>query len=119
MRPETHNSRAKLTANGFKRTGYVFASWNTGIRGKGKRYAGGASYGFAANATLYAQWTRSRASTRCDPSVANWQARYWTRSTTGMMSGGLFRVMPMSCRIGTRYLRNSSHASWVSQMSNT
>jgi len=60
MRPETHNSRAKLTANGFKRTGYVFASWNTGRRGKGRRYAGGASYGFVANVTLYAQWTRSR-----------------------------------------------------------
>ena len=63
MRPETHNSRAKLTANGFKRTGYVFASWNTGRSGKGKRYAGGASYGFAANVTLYAQWTRSRVPT--------------------------------------------------------
>ena len=60
MRPETHNSQAKLTANGFKRTGYVFASWNTGRLGKGRRYAGGASYGFVANVTLYAQWTRSR-----------------------------------------------------------
>ena len=60
MRPETHNSRAKLTANGFTRTGYVFAGWNTGRLGKGRRYAGGASYGFVANVTLYAQWTRSR-----------------------------------------------------------
>ena len=28
--------------------------------GTGRRYAGGASYGFGANVTLYAQWTRTR-----------------------------------------------------------
>ena len=46
--PRDPQLAGQLTANGFKRAGYVFASWNTGIRGKGKRYAAGASYGFAA-----------------------------------------------------------------------
>ncbi len=46
-----------LTANGFTRTGYTFAGWNTIAGGGGTAYANSASYTFASDLTLYAQWT--------------------------------------------------------------
>ena len=33
-----------LTANGFRRTGYVFSGWNTAANGTGTAYADGATY---------------------------------------------------------------------------
>eukprot|EP01037_Dinobryon_pediforme_P005920 gene5920-5989_t len=46
-----------LTSNGFTRTGYTFAGWNTQAGGGGTSYANGASFPFTADTTLYAQWT--------------------------------------------------------------
>ena len=57
MSPETGNAPAALTADSFVRTGYTFAGWNTVANGGGTSYADGATYPFAANAILYAQWT--------------------------------------------------------------
>ncbi len=54
---ETNNAPSGLTANGFSRTGFVFAGWNTAANGNGTAYAEGATFPFTANATLYAQWT--------------------------------------------------------------
>ena len=45
-----------LTSNSFTRQAYSFAGWNTAADGSGDAYANGASYAFAASATLYAQW---------------------------------------------------------------
>ena len=56
MAAETSDAPAALTADGFARTGYTFTGWNTAANGKGTAYADGASYPFAANVTLYAQW---------------------------------------------------------------
>ena len=39
-----YGSSAALTANGFTRTGYTFAGWNTLANGTGTSYANGASY---------------------------------------------------------------------------
>ena len=53
-------SSANLTANGFTKTNYTFASWNTLANGTGTSYAGGASFTMvtgSVNLTLYAQWT--------------------------------------------------------------
>ena len=50
---------ANLTANGFTKTGYTFAGWNTAVNGSGTAYNDQASFTMAvarAN-TLYAQWT--------------------------------------------------------------
>ena len=55
--PEVRNAPSALTVNGFTRTGYTFAGWNTASNGSETAYAGGATYGFGADATLYAQWT--------------------------------------------------------------
>lgn len=45
-----------LTINGYTRTGYHFAGWNTLADGTGVNYADGASYTAVANITLYAKW---------------------------------------------------------------
>ena len=52
----------KLTANKFKRTGYVFTGWNTKADGTGKAYADKASVSKltginGGTVTLYAQWS--------------------------------------------------------------
>ena len=55
--PQTANTSTALTSNGFTRTGYTFTGWNTVALGGGTSYANGASYGFGADITLYAQWS--------------------------------------------------------------
>ena len=53
----TYNTPTPLTANGFTRTGYTFAGWNTLANGSGTNYADTASYTIgAANVILYAKW---------------------------------------------------------------
>jgi uncharacterized repeat protein (TIGR02543 family) len=57
MGAESANTPTALTANAFVKTGYTFSGWNTAANSSGTSYANGASYPFAAAATLYAQWT--------------------------------------------------------------
>src|SRR5438874_1845692 len=57
MADEVHNAPTALTTNTFTRTGYDFTGWNTAATGSGTAYADGATYSFAADVTLYAQWT--------------------------------------------------------------
>ncbi len=54
--PETNSVAAVLTSNGFTRTGYTFAGWNTAINGSGATYADGATYGFTSDLSLFAHW---------------------------------------------------------------
>jgi len=57
MADESHNVPTPLTTDTFTRPGYTFAGWNTAADGSGTSYADGASYDFAADATMFAQWT--------------------------------------------------------------
>jgi uncharacterized repeat protein (TIGR02543 family) len=57
MAAESHNVPTPLTTGTFTRPGYTFAGWNTAADGSGTTYADGASYDFATDATMYAQWT--------------------------------------------------------------
>lgn len=57
MSSQATNVATNLTANGFTRSGYTFAGWNTVANGSGTSYANQTSYAFAADATLFAQWT--------------------------------------------------------------
>jgi uncharacterized repeat protein (TIGR02543 family) len=50
------NTATNLSSNGFNRSGYTFTGWNTRQDGAGTPYAAGASYSFASDLTLYAQW---------------------------------------------------------------
>ena len=56
MSSESANTATALTTNTFTKSGYIFAGWNTVANGSGTQYADGASYPFASDATLYAQW---------------------------------------------------------------
>lgn len=57
MTAQSASSATALTTNGFTRSGYTFAGWNTQQGGGGTSYANGASFPFTSAATLYAQWT--------------------------------------------------------------
>jgi len=57
MANEATNVPTPLTGNAFTRAGYTFAGWNTAANGSGTAYADTASYSFATDATMYAQWT--------------------------------------------------------------
>lgn len=56
MVSQSGTGSTQLNANGFTRSGYDFAGWNTAANGSGTAYADQSSYSFATNATLYAQW---------------------------------------------------------------
>ena len=64
---ETANVPTPLNANGFSRSGYAFADWNTAADGSGVTYADGATYPFVAAATLYAQWSANLVGTTPPP----------------------------------------------------
>lgn len=55
--PQASATSVNLTANGFSRTGYTFAGWNTDQNGNGTPYTDEQSYDFSADLTLWAQWT--------------------------------------------------------------
>ena len=59
----TYNSAKALTTNGFTRTGYTFAGWNTQANGSGTNYSDNQSVTNlsstqGATVTLYALWTK-------------------------------------------------------------
>lgn len=62
MTAQSASSATALTSNGFTRSGYTFAGWNTQQGGGGTSYANGASFPFTSAATLYAQWTAAPSS---------------------------------------------------------
>ncbi len=62
--PQTDNKPGTLTLNctapntcAITKVGFSFSGWNSAADGSGTAYADGASYSFAADLTLYAQWT--------------------------------------------------------------
>ena len=64
-----------LTANGFSRTGYAFAGWNTAADGSGDAYDDGAEVrnlatGSGATVTLHAQWEQKTYTVSFDPNGA-------------------------------------------------
>ncbi|MEO7721023.1 MAG: InlB B-repeat-containing protein, partial [Pseudolysinimonas sp.] len=57
MANEVNNVPTALTADTFTRAGFTFAGWNTAANGSGTSYADAATYSFAVDATMFAQWT--------------------------------------------------------------
>lgn len=72
----------KLTANSFKRAGYIFTGWNTKKDGTGKRYANKATINLNVSNgktyTLYAQWKKAAVSTVAKPVLKNTYSRKLT-----------------------------------------
>jgi uncharacterized repeat protein (TIGR02543 family) len=63
MASQSGLSSAALTLNTFTRSGFSFSGWNTDQNGNGTPYIDGATYSFASNVTLYAQWTQDPTTT--------------------------------------------------------
>lgn len=58
MAAQTDSTSANLTANSYSNPGHSFTGWHTTISGTGgTSYANQASFNFASDITLYAQWT--------------------------------------------------------------
>ena len=55
-----YNTKATVAKNGFTRTGYSFAGWNTRADGKGTSHAVGSTPVMTADINLYAQWKINR-----------------------------------------------------------
>ena len=56
MAAQVSNPPANLNSNQFTRGSYVFSGWNTASDASGTAYGDQASYSFATDLTLYAQW---------------------------------------------------------------
>ena len=82
MSNQLANVPTALTANAFTRTGYSFVDWTTAANGSGTHYANSATYSFAANITLYAQWT----------TLPNHTVIFNSNGGTGTMSNQLANV---------------------------
>jgi uncharacterized repeat protein (TIGR02543 family) len=120
---QTSSVATTLTANGFTRTGYTFNSWNTDPNGGGFgiHYLDGASYGFAADMTVYAQWTPIGAhtvtfnsnygtpttSTQTSSVTANLTANAFTR--TGYTFNN-WNTDPNGGGFGVQYLNSASYS---------
>ena len=93
---QTASSSTALTTNGFSRSGYTFAGWNTAANGSGIAYADGASYAFSSSVTLYAQWTATLANTGINSAIA-----------TSLLAGGVYlAVIGAGMFISARRKRN-------------
>lgn len=71
MAAQTACVSTALTTNSFTRAGYAFAGWNTAANGSGTAYANGANCNFAADITLYAQWTPNNNTITFDKNAAD------------------------------------------------
>ena len=56
MSPQSAAMPAALSANSFSRSGFRFVGWNTLADGTGTPYLPGATFSFAADTTVFAQW---------------------------------------------------------------
>ena len=68
---QTSSGPTSLTSNTFTRSGFSLSSWNTATDGSGASYADGASFPFASDDTLYAQWTVATPETSATSSEAS------------------------------------------------
>ncbi|MFM9136269.1 MAG: InlB B-repeat-containing protein [bacterium] len=60
MASQSSAAPAALEKNAFERTDYAFVDWNTAADGSGTSYANEATYSFAADVTLFAQWREAK-----------------------------------------------------------
>jgi uncharacterized repeat protein (TIGR02543 family) len=113
MSNQVGNSSAALTANAFTRSGFTFDGWATAADGSGTRYADAASYSFAADMTLYAQWIDNSPPASGGGSAP--PATVETLAATGSNTAGLVGVAVSSVLVGlalvamtARYRRTQS-----------
>jgi len=89
MSAQSEITTSSLTTNAFDRPGYIFTGWNTSEDGTGTRYANAASYSFAADLTLHAQWSPAPPSSGGGDSGTQSPAPTPTLANTGLQSSQL------------------------------
>ena len=83
MATQSETTTSNLTSNAFQRPGYVFTGWNTREDGQGTPYVDAASYSFAADMILYAQWSPAPPSSGGGESSGGQSAPAPTLANTG------------------------------------
>ena len=101
MSNQIANVPTALTLNTFTRAGYSFSGWNTAANGTGTAYADGATYSFAADITLYAQWT----------ALPNHTVTFNSNGGTGTMSNQVANV-PTALTLNTFTRAGYSFSGW-------
>lgn len=97
MTPQTSTSTATLSANTFSRLGHTFSGWHTTASGTGgTSLADQASYNFASDLTLYAQWTANTLNITYDSQLGTAPSGGATTTTTGATVSAL----PTTSRAG-------------------
>jgi uncharacterized repeat protein (TIGR02543 family) len=104
MTAQTAGAPTALTSNAFTRTGYSFSGWNTAANGSGTAYANGATYSFAADITLYAQWT----------ALPSHTVSFYKNGGTGSMSPQTANV-PTALKLNTFTRTGYTFAGWNTQ----
>jgi uncharacterized repeat protein (TIGR02543 family) len=82
-----YNVSTPLTANGFSKTGYHFAGWDTSSLGTTVVYTDGQSVAFTSNADLYAVWTINSYTITGNAGIAGATLTYTGGSTTAGTDG--------------------------------
>ncbi len=108
MGNQVANVPTALTANAFTRTGYSFSGWNTAANGSGTNYADGAIYSFAADITLYAQWS----------ALPNHAVTFNANGGTGTMSNQVTNV-PTALTLNTFTRTGYSFNGWNTAVNGT
>jgi len=104
MSNQVANVPTALTLNTFTRAGYNFAGWNTNAGGTGTPYANGAVYSFAADVTLYAQWS----------TLPNHTVTFNSNGGSGSMSNQVANV-PTALTLNTFTRTGYSFSGWNTQ----
>jgi uncharacterized repeat protein (TIGR02543 family) len=111
MANQVASAATNLTASSFTRSGYSFTGWNTLANGAGTAFTDAASFPFAGDQTLYAQWAAipvaqpaTLDAVTSDPKLAvtgtsSDSANLWTNSALMITTGlGLLLVVQLRTR---------------------
>lgn len=111
----TYNVAKNLTANGFGKTGYTFAGWNTKADGTGTSYANSASVTNLtatnnATVTLYAKWTPKQITVSFNP---NEKGGLLTDVANGTYSGNNATITYTSSSHQYKFVNSSTNDPYV------
>lgn len=106
---EDINSATALTLNAFSYAGFSFSAWNTAPNGQGTSYANGATYSFATNVTLYAQWTSNSPPPFAGMTSTNWSGYVLPNNAILTETSGEWNVPTLNCTDTA----NANSSTWV------
>lgn len=115
----TYDSAKALTSNGFSRTGYTFAGWNTQANGSGTAYTNGQSVknltaSNGATVTLYAQWKVNNYTLTFNPNGGS-----VSPTSKSVAYGSQYGTLPTPTRTGYTFTGWFTAASGGTKVSNT